>query len=92
MIGRQVRLYLHPDDQTEFVELVQGEMQAVLLTPRSVSPEPSIVDSWQAAGYFARICQSTMLGSLVPEHFSTRDEWYFDTSENPLVEWSMSVL
>lgn len=90
MIGKQLRVYLHPDDQAQVDDFVHGELASVLLAPRSPSPDPLRLEGSEGSGMGPLICPASLLDSLKPRYIEARNEWILDVITNPVIEWWLS--
>jgi hypothetical protein len=90
LIGKQLRVYLHPDDQAQVDDFVRGELTSVLLAQRSPSPDPLELEGSGGSGMGPLICPASLLGSLRPRHIEARNEWILDVMTSPVIEWWLS--
>lgn len=90
MAGRQVKIYLHPDDRREVESFVTAQLDSALLAPRWKTTTPQRVSSSQ--GQLALICPNSLIDSLHPRHIKSRDEWVLSAGHDPVIEWWHSKL
>ena len=92
MIGRQLRLYLHPGDHAAVEQFVHDDLASALVAERSHSPEPMEVDSDPDARPGTLICPRRLLASLEPRHIEAQGYYVLHPTRNPVVEWWYSKL
>lgn len=90
--GRQLKVYLHPDDRPAVDAYVHGELESLLLKERSNDPDGFEVLDSREGGMGRLICPRSAVGHLEPRYVETRDEWILGVQGNPLVEWWFSKL
>lgn len=90
MIGKQLKVYLHPDDQAQVDDFVHGELASVLLAQRSPTPAPLELEGSGGSGMGPLVCPASLLGSLQPRHIEARGEWIIDVTTSPVIEWWVS--
>ncbi len=90
--GRQLRVYLHPEDRPAVDEYVRGELAGALLTERSPDPHGFEVADSAAGGIGRLICPKPLVTELHPRHIAAREEWVLNVSTDPLIEWWFSLL
>lgn len=90
MAGRQLRIYLHPDDRHEVESFVANRLGAVLLAPRS--PTASLVRSSVIEGSSAMVCPVSRVDDLRPRYIESRHEWVLTAGRDPVIEWWYSKL
>jgi hypothetical protein len=90
LIGKQLKVYLHPDDQPQVDDFVHGELASVLLAQRSPSPDPLELEGSGGSGMGPLICPASLLRNLQPRHIEARNEWILDVMTSPVIEWWLS--
>lgn len=92
MRGKQLKVYLHPDDHLAVYEYVQSELDSVLLRERASDPGDFQAGDATGGGAGRLICPRSMVGRLEPRYIEVRGEWVLDVQRNPVVEWWFSKL
>jgi hypothetical protein len=92
MRGRQIKLYLHPDDRRDVENFIRSELKSALLPPRWTGPSPRPPRVTSEEGMSSLICPACCLDDLRPRRIEDRDEWVADPSRDPVVEWWYSKL
>ncbi|BCB76931.1 hypothetical protein GCM10022251_76220 [Phytohabitans flavus] len=90
--GRQLKVYLHPQDRPAVDAFVQRELASALLSERSRDRGGFEVQDSQAGGMGRLICPRPMVPDLNPRYIEARDEWILDVQVDPLIEWWFSRL
>lgn len=93
MIGRQLKVYLHPEDHVEIDNFVRNDLNCVLLaerSPSSVSLELHSSRETSATG--SLICPAALVGNLSLRGLANRKEWVIELGANPVIEWWYSKL
>jgi hypothetical protein len=90
--GRQLKVYLHPDDHPAVFSRVQDELDAAVLRERAGAPEDFEVGDAPEKGPGRLLCPRSLTGGLRPRHIEVRDEWILDAGSSPVVEWWFSKL
>jgi hypothetical protein len=90
--GRQLKVYLHPEDRPAVDAYVRGELAGALLTERSPDRESFEVADSATGGPGRLICPRPLVADLHPRHIEARDEWVLSVAADPLIEWWFSRL
>jgi hypothetical protein len=90
--GRQLKVYLHPEDRPAVDEYVRGELAGALLTERSRDSHGFEVADSAGGGTGRLICPGSLVAGLRPRHIAARDEWILDPATDPLIEWWFAKL
>jgi hypothetical protein len=92
MIGRQLRLYLHPADHAAVERYVHEDLASALVAERSDTPMAMEVDSNPDARPGALVCPRSLLTLLQPRHITTQGYYVLHASRDQVIEWWYSKL
>jgi len=90
--GRQLRVYLHPDDRLAIDAFVRYELGAALLMERSRDRDGFEVEDSRSGGMKRLLTPRRFLRELSPRHIEATDEWILNVANDPLIEWVLSRL
>jgi hypothetical protein len=93
--GKQLKVYLHPDDHAAVEHQVERELGSLLLLERSPDPTDFVADGGRlgaARGMGRLVCPASLVGELQPRFIQTNDEWMLNLQANPVIEWWFSKL
>lgn len=91
MMGRQIKVYMHPADHAAVEQQVR-ELDAVLLAKHWNSTRPVELEHTADAGLGAFICHRSALESIHPMYIEVRDWWEPSVFDDPIIEWWFSKL
>jgi hypothetical protein len=74
--GRQVKVYLHPEDRQAVADFVRGRLGCVLLRERSAD-RASLETADVGDGSARLICLDSQASELRPRLIEARSEWVF---------------
>ncbi|MFG1992483.1 hypothetical protein ACGFJ7_21140 [Actinoplanes sp. NPDC048988] len=89
--GRQLKVYLHPEDRPAVDDYVRRELGGVLLRERSAD-RASLVTADSRDGMARLIGLASQAARLEPRYVEPRDEWVMSLQSGPLIEWWFSKL
>ena len=93
MRGRQVKVYLHPEDHAMVDDFVHNQLGCVLLAENSRSRTPQeLPRSYAGDDLGALICRPDTVSELSTMHIPRTGMWWCESTENPVIEWSYSKL
>ncbi|MFE5676932.1 hypothetical protein ACFQ7B_22525 [Streptomyces erythrochromogenes] len=90
MRGKQLKVYLHPDDHAAVQAYVHDKLSSLVLQERARNPERLQIADVKEGGVGRLICHPSLTGSLRPRHVEVTGEWVLDIQSNPVVEWWFS--
>ncbi|MFE1899468.1 hypothetical protein [Streptomyces yangpuensis] len=90
MRGKQLKVYLHPDDHAAIQVYVRDGLGSLVLHERAENPERLRIADVQEGGAGRMICHRSLADYLRPRYVEVSGEWVLDIQENPVVEWWFS--
>jgi hypothetical protein len=91
-MGRQIKVYLHPEDHRAVEEFVREKLACTLVAERSRSRTPTEIDSSPEIGWSALICPVDSLRTIKPEYVEAQGYWLTSPTKHPVIEWMYSRL
>lgn len=92
MIGRQVKIYLHPEDHSDVDRYIRERLGAALLADQWNSERPQGVVTSCGSGPVVYVCPQGLIGDLRPRFIASQNHWVVDVNADPLIEWRSSKL
>src|SRR4051812_12921451 len=92
MLGKQIKVYLHPKDRAAVRDYVRGDLASVLLAERWESSVPLELPSSEDPGNALLICPRELVDSLSARYVAAKDQWVVDPVSAPVIEWWHSAL
>jgi hypothetical protein len=81
-MGRQVRLYLHPEDHPLVESFIRDELDCTLVAWRWESTVPVEIESSPSEHFEAFICPRPLLASVNPRYIETQGYWVVDATRD----------